>query len=129
MKILVWANKKELGFDEIPEKQGVYLIACDCKNGKSYVVYTGQTDNLRRRTKEHWSDNEPNKELKDAIAKYKSAFKVVYAEVDNINDLDGIEKYLFNYYQPQLTDRAPDFEPIEVVLPNSVEKGKVNFVG
>lgn len=127
VKTLVWIDKREAKFDEIPEKKGVYLVACDCKNNKSIVVYVGQTENLRRRTKVHWSDNEQNKELKNAIAKYRSAFKVVYAEVDSLNDLNGIEKYLFDYYEPQFTDRRPDAEPIEVVPPNSVQKGSVNF--
>ena len=127
MKTLVWIDKREANFDEIPEKKGVYLIACDCKNGQSIVVYVGQTDDLKRRTKEHWSDNEQNKELKNAISKYKSAFKVTYAEVDSLNDLDGIDKYLFDYYNPQFTDRSPDADPIEVVLPGSVHKGNVNF--
>lgn len=129
MKTLVWIDKREANFDEIPEKKDVYLIACDCKGGQSFVVYVGQTDDLKRRTKEHWSDNEQNKELKNAISKYKSAFKVTYAEVDSLNDLDGIEKYLFDYYNPHFTDRSPEADPIEVVLPDSVHKGNVNFGG
>lgn len=127
MKTLIWFDKKESKFDEIPQKQGVYVIACDCKNGKSCVVYTGQTDDLQRRTNQHWSDSEPNEDLKKAIAKYRGSFKVTYAKVDDSKDLDGIERYLFNHYQPQFTDRTPDAEPIEVILSDSVAKGRVNF--
>ena len=127
MKIVMWNNKKEVEFDSIPEKQGIYLIACQCSNGKNIVVYVGQSNDLRRRAKEHWSDNEQNKDLKNAIKKYKNAFTYFYAVLDSARDLDGCEKYLFDCYEPQFTDRTPEAEPIEIALTNSVSKGRVNF--
>lgn len=127
MKIVIWATKKEADFDNIPEKQGVYVIACSCKNGQNIVVYVGQSNDLRRRAKEHWSDEEKNEDLKNAIKKYKTCFMYSYATLDSSEDLDGCEKYLFDYYKPQFTDRTPDADPIEMVLIDSVSKGKVNF--
>ena len=40
--------------------------------------------------------------------------------------MDGHEKYLFDRFEPQLQERAPDVEPIEIELPNKVVKGKLN---
>lgn len=127
MKIVIWSTKKESDFDSIPEKQGIYVIACSCKNGKNVVVYVGQSNDLRRRAKEHWSDDEQNEELKSAIKKYKTCFTYSYAALDFAKDLDGVERYLYDYYEPQFTDRTPNADPIEVVLSNSVSKGTVNF--
>ena len=127
MKELNWSMKREFDFDNIPKRQGVYVISCNCNNGKSVVVYVGQTNDLKRRAKEHWSDNEQNTGLKNAIEKYKQAFCFCYAPINLSKDLDGCEKYLFNYYQPQFTDKSPDAEPIELALSNLVSKGKVNF--
>ena len=124
-KVLTWLKKKPSEFDSIPEKTGVYLITCTCTDKADWVVYSGQSIDLRARTKQHWSDSELNVDLKKAIKNYPGAFAIYYAE-SNEDDVDGIERYLFNTYSPQFSDKAPDVEPKAVTLPN-VKKGKVNF--
>lgn len=126
-KVLVWLDVKEENFDNVPNKCGVYVISCKCKDDKYHVVYTGQSEDVQRRLKEHWSENETNEDLKKVISNYRSAFKGTYALVDKKSELDGCEKFLFDYYNPQFAERAPDVEPADITLSSTVVKGKVSF--
>lgn len=46
------SKKKSLGSKDIPKKPGLYTIFLADK-GKSEKIYSGQTNNLRRRAREH----------------------------------------------------------------------------
>lgn len=124
-KALIWFKKVESKFDDIPKRPGVYVISCKCKDGNDHAIYVGQSIDLQGRIKEHWSESESNKDLKSAISKYPGSMGAYYAEAGK-GDLDGIERYLFDHFEPQFTDRAPQEDPIVVILPN-VKKGRVNF--
>lgn len=124
---LYWMIVYNNDFNSVPEKPGVYMITCKCENGKEIVVYSGQSTNLCRRLKEHWSDNEVNLELRKAIKRYSYSLCVYYA-VTSQYVLDGIEKYLFDLYKPQFQDRAPDTEAISCNFPLNIHRGTVNFI-
>lgn len=106
----------------MPETDAVYLIVANSKIGK-IVLYTGQTDNIKRRAKEHWSDNEKNEMIKNFIYKYKSAVSLFYY-LDHGNALNGHERFLFNYFEPQAQSRAPEVDEKPINLPPNVKKGK-----
>lgn len=123
-KVVFWAKATESDFDDLPEESAVYVITVHTTAGTNVVIYTGQTDNIQRRSKEHWSKNEPNEKLKNIIAKYPSAMALFYAKVHG-NSLDGHERFLFNHFEPQVQEKAPDVEPKELSLTNSFTKGKI----
>ena len=126
-KILNWVKANVPSFSNVPHSRGVYVIACRCTDGSSIVVYTGQSSDLNRRLNEHWSSSESNNDLKKAISNYPWAFQAYFALIEDARCLDGCERRLFDYYNPQLTDRAPDVSPIDCSLPPNVIKGHVNF--
>ena len=126
MQYVQWRKCSANGIDSIPETNGLYVLAIICKDGQSYAVYVGQTNNLRRRIKEHWSPNETNKGLRDAIQKYGGSFQIWYATTNAwLND--GAERYLFDWYGPQFGEKSPDVMGIQISLPSEVRKGTVRF--
>lgn len=128
MENITWFYVDGGKFDNVQNKPGVYLITVTCIGEKpnDYVIYSGQSVDMHKRCLDHWASSEPNKELADAIKKYNSIIKVYYVYVDEKN-LDGCERYLFNCFSPQLQERKPDVDPIEIKLPPEVRKGKVNL--
>ncbi len=123
-----WQKVTEKDFDTIPDKPGVYIIVVSCKNGRRIAVYTGQSkaDGLRGRIPDHWYSSETNTPLRRAIAKYKAAFCVYYMTLPAAH-VDGAERYIFDCYEPQFTERAPNVPAIRLELPPGVTKGHVNF--
>lgn len=129
MKIsLKWRTKNCDEIEQISNESGVYLISVKCNDGKYYVIYTGQSNDLNRRISEHCSDNEKNTDLKKAINSYSKYIKFIYAYKNGEDDLNGLERYLYDYYQPQFTERSPNVKAIECDLPlEEAVKGRVNF--
>lgn len=127
MNNLVWKKARQNEIDYIPNKPGVYLITMLCSNMMEYVIYSGQSNNLQRRLKEHYSIYEENEKLCNVIKKYQNRINMYYATV-NEYFLDNIERYLFNYYRPQFQDRAPDVFPRTCSLPNNLYKGTIPFL-
>lgn len=123
---LEWQKIDKSNFETVPKKSGVYIITCKCVSGEEHVIYSGQSDNLCRRLKEHWNDSEENEELKRAIKNYPSAIEAYYSLVPLVN-LDCLERYLFDTFLPQLQERAPEVSASSCTLPKNVSKGRVNF--
>lgn len=124
-KIMDWKHLNEASFASLPESGAIYLIVAKTTNDDYVVIYTGQTNNIKRRAKEHWSESEQNTKLKNIISKHRSAISMFYA-LDHGNALDGHERYLFDYYNPQAQTNAPDKEPKPVTLPALAKKGRIN---
>ena len=124
IKTLEWKIANEKDFDQLPSQCAVYLIVAETSSGENIVFYTGQTNDIKRRLKEHWSDNEQNKMIKNIIKKYKK-FIFAYYAIDHENALDAHERFLFNFYEPQAQTKAPDVEQKRVTLPSSTIKGKI----
>ena len=62
------------------------------------------------------SDSEKNECIKTNVSNYICGFK--FALVGKQADRDGIEKCLYDYYNPEWNKISPpDVEPIEVNLP------------
>jgi len=116
---LEWHNEKLSGFDRIPENSGVYVISTKQKcDGKYEAKYVGQADDLRKRANEHWSDSEANEELKNHISKGDN-MKYSYAKVSSSSDRDGLELYLYNFYNPIYNkNKPPGDKEIKCNLPN-----------
>ena len=122
---LNWIHINEGQFDTLHEAPAVYLIVVITINNKYLVLYTGQTENIKDRTKQHWSESERNKKLKNIIKKYRTSVSLFYYQ-DDKTLLDSHERYLFNRFEPQLQEKAPVVEPVEIDLPDNVIKGKLN---
>ena len=120
-----WKIAYESSFEYLPESDGVYLICCKCSDGNNIVIYTGQSNNIKKRIYQHWGDNE-KEEIRHIIIKYRNSIFVLYTLFDG-RRLDGVENFLFNYYKPQLSDKTPDANPIPIQVPNIVSKGRVKF--
>jgi len=102
--------------NNVPEKEGIYLLWVKLKNGKWKCFYVGQADNLKTRLLEHLSDKEKNECIKTNVSKYTCGYE--FALVSKQADRDGIEKYLYEYYSPECNKISPpDVDPIEVNLP------------
>jgi Nuclease subunit of the excinuclease complex len=98
------------------EKAGIYLLWVKLKDDKWRCFYVGQADNLKTRLLQHLSDTEKNECIKTHVNKHVCGFE--YALVGKQADRDGIEKYLYEYYNPECNKISPpDVEPIEVNLP------------
>lgn len=122
---LNWVHTEGNKFDSLPELPAVYLIVVITINNQYLVLYTGQTINIKDRAKQHWSESESNKGLKTIIKRYIGSVSLFYY-LDNKSLLDGHERYLFDCFDPQLQEKAPNVEPIEMKLPNNIVKGKLN---
>jgi excinuclease UvrABC nuclease subunit len=86
-----------------PDKPGVYKIAILQKGGRLKVRYVGQTDNLKRRLKEHLDfDREENECLRERLKKYSASF--AFAAVARQGDRDGAERALYLHYEPVCND-------------------------
>lgn len=102
--------------NNVPEKSGIYLLWVKLKNDNWRCFYVGQADNLRTRLLQHLSDNEKNECIKTNVSEYICGFE--FALVGKQSDRDGIEKYLYEYYNTECNKISPpDVDPIEVNLP------------
>jgi len=115
---LDWKGYYEYTIDNVqkyaPTTAGVYKIGIKQQDGNLKVRYVGQADDLDRRLKEHLDfENEKNKCLIERLQKYHARFSFV--EVGIQNDRDGVEKALYDYYEPICNDQdaipnGPDIE-------------------
>ena len=119
VKKMMWLQVGEKDFDNLPETDAVYIIVAHTTRKHYIAIYTGQTNDIKRRSKEHWSEDETNEKLKNVIANCKDAISLFYA-LDNENSLDGHEKFLYEHYEPQTQSKAPDVEPRPISLPENV---------
>lgn len=98
-----------------PTSGGVYKIGIKQKDGKLAVRYVGQANDLDRRLKEHLDlDNEQNGCLAERLRKYHAEF--AFAKVGIQSDRDGVEKALYDYYEPACNDEdaIPNGPGIEI---------------
>ena len=106
MTKLEWKKVNTSEFDRIPAAAGIYLISTLQDDDQYEVKYVGQASDLRNRAKEHFSKEEKNKELKDHIAK-KYVMKFTFSEVSSQLERDGMELYLYQYFNPPYNEKAP----------------------
>lgn len=101
----VWCDFLKLNIDHehFKELKGVYLIFT-----KEGVVIRVGSGVIKDRLKDH-RDNEE-------ILAYPNLL-VTWAKV-NANQMEGVEKFLADTYNPKIGKRFPDRTPIEVNLPN-----------
>lgn len=101
----------------VDEKAGVYLFWVKLKNEKWRCFYVGQANNLKTRLMQHLSDSEANECITTNVSKYVCGYE--YTFVGRQIDRDGIEKYLYDYYNPECNKISPpEVVPIEVNLPS-----------
>ena len=105
---LEWKEcKPETEFKNVSEKAGVYIISTkQAVDGQYEVKYVGQASNLKERAQQHWSKNEQNTELKNHIANG-YAMKFSYAELASQYERDGVELFLFKYFNPVYNKCTP----------------------
>jgi len=103
--------------NNVQDKSGIYLLWVKLESGRWKVTYVGQAKNIRIRLLEHLSNNEENQCLKNDVNKYIYGFE--YAIVSNKKDRDGVENYLYNYYEPECNQISPPkAQSIEINLPD-----------
>ncbi len=96
-----------------PTSGGIYLLCTKRQDGDWVPFYVGKSDNLEKRLKDHLNPDEPNACIKRKVAN--SGY--IYARVDSQTDRDGIEKYLYDIYDPDCNEKDPGGKPIPVNLP------------
>ena len=94
---------------------GVYLLWVQLKSDKWKCYYVGQAQNLEERLLAHISSNEPNNCIKENVSKYISGYEL--AKVGKQSDRDGIEKFLYDQFNPECNKSDPGGTPIQVNLP------------
>jgi excinuclease UvrABC nuclease subunit len=99
----------------VPTSAGVYLLWVKLTNGKWRCFYAGQAKNLETRLLEHLGKDEENECIRKHVADHICGFE--YASVALQKDRDGIEKFLYDHYEPECNQVDPGGEPIEVNLP------------
>ena len=113
---LNWSKLIELNESEIAtvnEVSAVYRISyLNPNDGKYYVFYVGQAQNLKTRLTEHLPENEKNKCCRDYLEKYTCFFRA--AVVKNQSDRDGAEVALYNHFSPSCPERIPDVDSIDI---------------
>ena len=99
-----WCDFKKLNLDSdsFKDKKGVYII---WSSGSS-VVRVG-SGVIKDRIADHRDDKQ--------ITAYKN-LSVTWAKV-NANQMQGVEKFLADTYNPKVGERFPDKTPISVNLP------------
>lgn len=97
-------QKLDLGHDHFKDLKGVYIIWNDVEG----AIRVG-SGIIKDRIADHRDDNE--------ITAYGS-LKVTWAAVAE-NQMQGVEKYLANKLLPEVGDRFPNKNPIQVNLPYS----------
>ena len=120
-KLINWFKADAPEFDKVPKKPGIYIISTRQSNHEYEVKYVGQAASLYDRVNEHWSKKEKNKELKQHIAE-KFLMKFNYALIESQAERDGMELYLYNYYQPQLNKDKPSGKTVISCTVPSVSK-------
>ncbi len=98
----------------VPRQSGVYLV---CEPGSSNdwrVAYVGRAENLEQRLLAHLQASEPNGCLRSLVSRGSAA--VWWASVPTWQTA-GVEKYLYDHYQPRCNAADPGGTPMTVNLP------------
>ena len=90
---------------------GVYVIFCKpiLPNGNRTTVafYVGQSgDCIRGRIEDHIKKK-----------KYRLGYRFTFAKLEKPDFRDGVERFLYDCYDPVHTEKAPNIAPIAVNLP------------
>lgn len=102
MITLKWYKITLDNINKLHAKPGVYIISVLLRNGSYGAVYVGQSNDIARRIKEHFSNNEQNSSLRNYLNN-DYTFKISYSYISD-DLLDGIEKYLISYYHPRFNE-------------------------
>lgn len=80
-----------------PPIGGVYRLSCK-KNGKYYVFYVGQSNNLERRLLEHLSPSETDSCIKRHLRDYDCFFRFI--EISSLDERNRVERDQIDKYDP-----------------------------
>ena len=116
---LLWSpirDFKEINIGSmVPRRSGIYLLLVKPKNSSLKVFYVGQTMDLKKRLLQHLSPDEQNSCIKNRKDEFICGYTIT--EITYQSDRDRIEKFLFDYYEPECNEYDPGGNPIEVNLP------------
>lgn len=100
----------------VPRAAGIYLLWVKLtESNKWKCFYVGQASNLEQRLLDHLSESEENECIKTKVSIKVCGFE--YTEVSTQNERDGIEKFLYDKYNPKCNQIDPGGTPIVVNLP------------
>lgn len=115
---VIWSKVIILNDDNVEEhassEAGIYRLSVKQTDGSYKVFYVGQAEDIKRRLKEHLSENQENECIKNHIEKHNVAFR--FAEVAEQRVRDGAERYMYDYYKPECNEVQPSGPPIEINL-------------
>ncbi len=102
-----WCSLLTLDLDSMAVERGVYIIWHAGNPGR--VIWIGQ-GYIGNRLREHRQD--------PAILEYADhgPLRVTWAAVP-ASQIDGVERYLADYWKPLIADRHPNMAPVEVNSP------------
>lgn len=102
---------------EAPHTGGVYVLWVKLKDKDEWrCFYVGKADDLHDRLLDHLAEEEPNEciaaKIKDKVCGF------FFAEVAKAVVRSGIEKFLFDHYEPECNEQDPGGKPAQVNLPS-----------
>lgn len=101
------------GVSGIKNVSGVYRLSYfNTKDQRYFVYYVGQAIDLNNRLGDHLPGDEEDNCCQKFLNKYSCFFRA--AAVSRQEDRDGIEATLFDYFDPDCSERTPDVQPIDV---------------
>ena len=116
---LSWSSLQDFTSENVrryvPTSGGVYLLWVKLQSGKWRCYYAGQGANLEERLLDHLNSSELNACIKNHVSQHINAY--CYTSVAKQSDRDGIEKYLYDVYNPECNHQDPGGTPIPVNLP------------
>lgn len=86
--------------------KGVYRLSYKSDDGKFYVFYVGQSEDLKKKFLEHLAENEQNEGIKHNVSLGKCFFR--YAQVSQDYIRSAAEKQMFKHYQPHWNKKEPE---------------------
>jgi len=98
---LTWANVQI----HAPASAGVYKLAVLTTEGQLSVFYVGQALDLDARLKDHLSESEPNRCVREMVRRYDCRFSV--ASVALQQDRDAAERNLYFHFRPSCNEIVP----------------------
>lgn len=94
---LTFFNKSSVG--NLPNDiAGIYRLSYKSDDGKYYIFYVGQSENLKKRLLEHLSDEETNFCIGNYLGKKDCFFR--YAKVTEEYIRSAAEKQMYKQYEP-----------------------------
>ena len=84
----------------------VYRLSYKADDGKYYVFYIGQADDIKKRLLQHLSDVEKNVCIKNYRSTKNCFFR--YAKVAKDHVRGAAEKQMFRKYEPTCNDKEPE---------------------